>query len=899
MKRVVSSSLISVFIIIAVAAGIIYYQKYSAKGASAFDCIPADASFIISSKHASTTIKQITRTAYWKDLNETDYFKRVTLQLLFFDSALVANQTLHEALSNHELFLSFHVTAATDFDILFLSENFTASQAKTLIQLLSDGNPTVRNYNGTDIQEVNTSFGLFSFTVIRGVFAGSFSPFLVEDAIRQQRSTNKLKDLAEAMAKKKNDDPVIIINHKKLPTWISIFLNESRKDKISRLGAFADYSAYAISILENEIDLVGTTVADTTDYLHMMTAQQSVNLSFKKVLPSKTAAFVWHGVSNWDTYLPALKNYFKANAMQSISSNHISEIEKQTHISIESQWLYWLGNEYALVVTEPASTNYDNTCYAVFKATEISKALTALGRLAEKANVASGNKQQNEEQYNGHVIRYLDLPGLLPALFGGLFNRINRFYYTDMEGYIIVANQPSALRSLINDNATGNMVANDAVFTALLNKIPSQSNFCFYSNISASTYLLRSIASQSTMEFIEQNKKTWSRCDALMYSAKTLPDRTFKTEAFFHYKSSESKGVHQLWSCALDTTISTAPQFIGDSSQVIQLLVQDNNNTVYKINNSGAIDWKKNLDSQVLSRYHLVDPHRNGQPCYLFNTRSFIYMLDASGNNCTGFPIRLPKMATNAVSLVDYYGNGDYRIFVACGNMSVYGWLLNGKSLGGWYFKKTQQAVNDSLQYFRFGNNDFLVMTDTDFNFYVLNKMGQHQQKGRLISKKPGTCFYKVFSKDSDFQLMMMDTSGAISLVQENTVTNLLTSAQTTTPLTWLPLDANADNQDDFVLLGEQELKIVSDDNLVLASHLFTEKMSAWLQPFTLMDGKTRLGVYSAQAGNIYLLEKNGSVMKGFPVNGSTSFDVINSVKDNRDYLITGSGNNVYLYGIN
>ena len=895
MKRVVSSSLISVFIIIAVAAGIIYYQQYSAKGAHAFDCIPNDASFVISCKQTSASIRQLARSSYWKDVRNAPLFNKTSIQLSFFDSAITNNATLRDAINTHPLWLSFHVTSANDFDILFLTENINYTQADAWIHLLASKEPAIRNYNGVDIREIATAFGMFSYTVIRGVFAGSFSSFLIEDAIRQQRSSNKLKDLVLEKA----GDPVLFINHKQLPAWLAVYLDASRKDKIAHVGAFADRSTLAFNINENEINFNGITNADTASYLHSLAAQQPVKFSMKKILPAKTAAIIWFGVSDWNTYLPSLKNYFKLNAMSSSTLNRCSEMEKRNHISLDAQWLYWLGNEYALVVTEPVSTNYDNTCYAVFKTTDLSKAVAALARLAEKANAASGNKQQNEERYNGHVIRYLDLPGILPAMFGGLFNRINRFYYTDMEGYIIVANQPSSLRSLINDNATGNMATDDKQLNSMLNRFPATGNFCFYSNISASTYLVRSIASQSTIDFIDLNKKAWSHCDALFYSATTQPNKTFKAEAFFHYKSEDKKGVHQLWNCSLDTMVIGAPQFISDSTNGIRVLVQDANNTLYKIDNSGNIAWKKKLDTRVLSAYYPVNPHHNQQPCYVFNTRSFIYMLDGNGNNCPGYPIRLPAMATNGISLVDYYGTGDYRLFLACGNMSMYGWLLDGKPLGGWYFNKTQKTIADSLQYFRFGSNDYLVFTDEEFNLYALNKMGQHQIKGKTVLKKQGTRYYPFASIDSSFQLMMMDTSGAISLLKEKGITPILTPNQTGSPLAWLPLDVNADGQDDFALLHEQGLKVLSNDNLTLASRSFTEKMNAWINKFTLSDGKTRMGMYSSDAGNIYLIEKDGSVMKGFPVGGSTAFDVMNSQQDNRSYLITGSGSNVYLYGIN
>src|SRR6185436_14443742 len=98
-------------------------------------------------------------------------------------------------------------------------------------------------------------------------------------------------------------------------SWLSTFLDASRKEKISRVEAFASYTYLKTTVNENEINLSGNTYSDSSDYLHSLQSQTPITFSIKKILPAKTAALIWFGVSDWNKYLPALRSYFTMNKM--------------------------------------------------------------------------------------------------------------------------------------------------------------------------------------------------------------------------------------------------------------------------------------------------------------------------------------------------------------------------------------------------------------------------------------------------------------------------------------------------------------------------------------------------------------------------------------------------------
>jgi len=128
----------------------------------------------------------------------------------------------------------------------------------------------------------------------------------------------------------------------------------------------------------------------------------------------------------------------------------VNSIFKEYKLKVEDKMLSWIGNEFALVITEPAGVNFENNSFAIFRAKNIvnaKKDLISISQVVDRKN----NTATMEETYNGHAIGFIRLSGVLPALFGNMFSRITKMYYTDIDDYIVFANQPAAIRSYIDE----------------------------------------------------------------------------------------------------------------------------------------------------------------------------------------------------------------------------------------------------------------------------------------------------------------------------------------------------------------------------------------------------------------------------------------------------------------
>jgi len=160
MKRVVSSSLLLLFVLIAIAAGLFYFQRYyGITGGKAVNAIPADAAFFFETDISSGIVKGISQTPYWKDLQNNKYYKQINNSLLSFDSLANEETDLKNLLSKEMLIISAHVIKANEFDFLFLinlpvpdQEDFADEMMKKISG--SDEDPTARSYGDVDIKEL-------------------------------------------------------------------------------------------------------------------------------------------------------------------------------------------------------------------------------------------------------------------------------------------------------------------------------------------------------------------------------------------------------------------------------------------------------------------------------------------------------------------------------------------------------------------------------------------------------------------------------------------------------------------------------------------------------------------------------------------------------------------------
>lgn len=913
MKRVVISSLIVLFFLIVFATGFFYFQRYSGIiGGKPVNAIPTDAVVFVETDLSSGLSKQFLEAPYWKDLQQNKFFDRVNKNLLFFDS-IVRTEDLEKLFSKEPLLISVHVTKANEFDLLFLSsipvsnqENFVDETISKLI--LTNEKIQTRMYENTVIKELRLKDKkIFTYAISKNVFLGSFTAFLVENGIRQQKVAGKPlgndKAFNELYIKAVQEKSTkIFINYRNLPDWLSIFKDSNKSGIFRELGHFASWSVFTPETDKQSVFLKGNTIVqDSTDFLFLLASQQPVELSIINILPRKTAVAAIAGYSNRELFLKSFEKYLGSSEKAAVNTIFLKNIKSEYNFSAAEKFYSITGNEFALLITEPASSNYENTAYFILKTKDVLIAKKNLQSICIQVDKIR-NEPTMQEKYNNYSIGLIRLQGLIPALYGESFRIVNKMYYTFIGNYSVFANQASSLRTLIDDYRSGNLLIKESMYRSASVKLPWKTNYLIYSDIPASRYLIKSVLSPAWNQSLDSAVTYLNKWGAFSYSI-SGGNKSLSSSILLKYNISANSidEATLVWSTKLDSSISMKPQVVSDATLNARcIMIQDDANTLYLIDNSGNILWKKQLSEKIKGDIHAIDLYKNNSSQYLFNTSDRLYLMDINGNNISNYPIRLPAASTNALSVFDFEGTRDYRIFVACDNRKVYGYEGRGKPLAGWNFDSESEIITQPIQFFTLNEKKCLVFSDNSGNVFILDRFGTPLiTTSDKVLRKLNCNFYFEEDTDSTGNLVTLDSSGNIIKILMNGEVETNSIESVSSSEYFLLNDVNGDNISDYVFLEPSRISAYNNKMNLLFTYSFDNNVASGMNSFHLSHNKCFIGVHSIFLNKLFLLTNEGMLFKGFPVKGSTPFIINQLNNDEKFYLIAGSEDgNIYVYSL-
>jgi len=904
MKRVVSSSFITLLIIVAVAATFFYLKNARNQGGDPIQAIPADVVLLISYDPASEKLGELLSMESWQLLNKVPVLTNLGKQLVYFDTLFKGNSKFSDFLSGQPLFLTGHVTGAGKFDFIFfksLDNGYTDATTEDMMKSItgSENDFVKRNYDGNIIREVNLEDGrIFSFVTAKGIFIGSFTSFLVEDALRQLKLGKPvLTNEALLHELRSSEKATLCINFKNLPLLSSLFLGPVISPAIGNLKSYGDWGFASVLPQKHKLQFSGfLTESDSAQFVHCFSGQQPVDKKLIQILPRKTAVINYFGTNDFARFYEILNSQNASSSQQEKKQQLLRTVSSTYNLKLEPKMLEWIGNEFALVVTEPAGLNFENNSFAVFKAKNIGqakKALISISRIIDKKN----NAATMEESYNGHSIGFIRLTGVLPAMFGETFNKVTKMYYTDIEDYIVFANQASGIRSFIDEYKSGLLLHKTDFFQSVTNSYPAKGNHFFYIRPQLATQIFKSMANEEWKKNLDQYKEVFNGISSYSFQV-SAGDTLFRFASlvdFFSDKTAE--GVDLIFAVEADTTVSMKPLITTDPvSKTRQIIFQDDAGSLYLTDNSGNILWKQKVDGQIMGDIFEIDLFKNNTRQFLFNTKDYLFLIDATGSPVGNYPIRLPAPATNGISVFDFDKNEDYKIYIACDNHNIYGYMPSGKPLPGWAFQNTLEVVTTPVTSVVVNGKNILIIRDEEGALAMVNRFGEPVitvGKEVRLSENSGIFETKAGS------LITTDASGSIIEMQMDGNVKTTPIDSISAMHAFVYADADGDKDQDYIFFDNKILKAYSSDMSLIYRKEFDSNMSGGIQLLTLKNGVQVMGLRSAESDKIWLIKPDGTVYNGFPVKGSTKIviDELN-MNGNKQMIAGGREHFLYVYAI-
>ncbi|MBL6659287.1 MAG: hypothetical protein ISP75_04065 [Cryomorphaceae bacterium] len=187
-----------------------------------------------------------------------------------------------------------------------------------------------------------------------------------------------------------------------------------------------------------------------------------------------------------------------------------------------------------------------------------------------------------------------------------------------------------------------------------------------------------------------------------------------------------------LWSTPLEAPVIAGPFLVKNHrSGVNNVVVQDETNTLYWLNEVGEVQWTKKLDHPVIGPIEQVDLFKNAKYQLVFTTSNQLHCIDLLGRNVEAFPIALPSTTTLGLTVVDYDKNRNYRFLVPCGDR-LYNFTSDGKRVEGWKTDASNGTLTQRPFLYQRGGKDYII-TSTLEQAFILNRRGESRIKTNAL----------------------------------------------------------------------------------------------------------------------------------------------------------------------
>jgi len=853
---------------------------------------------------------------WWQTLVNIEKMQPLSRSILAIDSIINTTSELKNFLAGKEVVVSLFPAKDQSIELLVVipvdisgdqkkAESFINGFLKREQQVAKR-----RKYNRTNLFEVSsaTNERKFGYAFSHNFLIISEEIALLEETIDHlgDKKAEMPAELAPLLKTTNNQAQVnIFINHRLAGEILSGPLSEQMKEKNKQLCDFSGWSELDVTIKDEKVILSGFTNGDSKQnyFAPVMQNQQPGISKIESVLPANTAFFSGFYISDIDKFFADLRKFQSGRGVLEQRLELQKQIEVKTGVNVQDFFAEIFEGEMARSGIFLDASDKKPSMFFTVKTKSGSFALDKLNELLRSFSNTQSNVADNLirefkiDNQTTHAIYKFPIKNFTSMLFGDMIGNVETEWFAVYDNYLIFSDSYSALGKVILSNMLGETLMSDNEYGKFQSGLASKNNYYFYCN----TSVCFSRASLFFNEFISNdiaNNEEFRKFRHLSWQIGSSGNMLYNNSSIVFDQNLKLKS-QPVWQSHLSAPLAMKP-FIVENKYDLQskeIVLFDTQNNLYLLNNVGRIVWQQSIGSPILGEISLIDLNKNGDYQLVFNTKEKLFVLDKKGNHADNFPVNFKINASNGVSVFDYENTHNYRFFIACEDQVIYAYDQDGNPVEGWQPYKTDHLVTKPIQHFIVEGKDYIVAIDR-MKDYIFDRKGNIRVKTDFVYQHSTKNNIYLEKRTSKHEPRMVTTDSEGNIHHVNFDGEHKTTALKPLDDTHFFIAANIDGDEEleYIFTQTNQVDVFNTVGETLFNLRLNEPSLEKPTTYSFSPKEKKIGVTSSSSNKVYLINNDGSLCKGFPLDGCTGFSIgFISDDKSRFNLFVGSPDS-YLY---
>lgn len=862
-----------------------------------YGSIPGDLFFFLESENLPGFLNSITdNNGLFAELEKIRDFEKHGTKIKFLRDFINRND-VNEFFENNKAVISFHPSAKGKI-IPLISINVPPSYgSKRILKTLksASGEKLIEYRTGgvrffgipyTIMEHTDTVFLAFR----QGLLLSSSSSVFLKSVINNNEPGENIKNLPGVSrimrAAGRNEDKLFIIfrNFAKMLRKVEDGKSHQLSESFERIAASAEGDIY---INENGIILSGYTESvDSAEFIFKFKSRNAGELSSRDVLPSSVILF--------ETML------LQPGNLTGPSKITIDDSTRRMAVQLAP----FIGDEITRALVQLKQDNEKVSPVFLFELGNRNMAEQLITQKvlenAEKRGTGENDFMiifQPDDQVKIPVYK-THFRNIASMFCSGFVSPGNDSLIAFIDNFMITGSSYSAISRVLYDNILNNTLANDLIYRDFESTMPSRAGYYFYCKPAEVIDYLSEWFSNETVEFLNENKDHLKKIKSVGFRLVASNEMIYNSLSVkFGDEIIEESGAE--WETLLDTIASIKPFFFTNhNTGAREIFIQDFRNRAYLINSAGRVLWKITLNERIYGPVYMIDYYSNGKYQLLFAGRNWLHLIDRNGNYVERYPVRLRSPASGPPSLFDYDGNNEYRILIPGEDRLIYAFDKSGNVVKGWKPFMTNGVVRDGLKFFRISGKDYLLAAD-NVNLYFLDRTGNIRMKVKeQVVKARGSEIRLNTGREPGIVFSAPD--GTVNVVFFDGNVRKFDLGKFSGDHLFDFVDVDGDGFGEYLFIDKGKLYLYDHDRSPVFEKDFDTDVLEGPLSFIFSSTDRKIGVFDKKKKLIFLIDKNGNTMDGFPLRGASVFSIGKLSEKNDFHLIVGGDDNfLYNYRLN